>query len=83
MSQARKQQARAAVDLLAQTFPAAFNRYDRKPLKLGVAEDLLARGIAPDVIKTGLRRYCHGADYLRRMQPARRGSTWTATRRAW
>jgi sRNA-binding protein len=68
MSQARKQLAHAAVDALVATFPAAFDRFDRRPLKLGIAADLLARGIAADIIRAALGSYCRSPAYLRRMQ---------------
>jgi hypothetical protein len=59
---------RAAVGKLVETFPAAFAFIERKPLKLGIHDDLLARGIAPDVIKPGLGAYCRGGRYLRSLQ---------------
>ena len=67
MSQARKQRARAAVDALVAAFPAAFDRFDRKPLKLGIAEDLAARGIAADAVRVALGSYCRSPDYWRRV----------------
>jgi|tagenome__1003787_1003787.scaffolds.fasta_scaffold20740606_3 sRNA-binding protein len=83
MSQARKERGFVAVSQLIQMFPAAFDRFDRKPLKLGIHDDLLAREIASDVVRAGLRSYCNAAGYLSAMKPARRGSTLTATRPAW
>ena len=59
---------RAAVGTLVETFPGAFAFINRKPLKLGIHDDLLARGIAMDVIKPGLGAYCGGGRYLRWLQ---------------
>ncbi len=39
-------EANAALDNLVERFPAAFALSDRKPLKLGIRDDLLARGVA-------------------------------------
>jgi ProP effector len=60
----RRAAAHAAVTALVETFPDAFTRTDRKPLKLGVHDDLLARGIDPDVIQRGLGSYCQSTGYL-------------------
>ena len=60
----RRATAHAAVTALVETFPAAFTRTGRKPLKLGVHDDLLARGIDPDVIQRGLSSYCQSTGYL-------------------
>jgi len=64
----RAREAFAAISLLVETFPAAFVRINRKPLKLGIAEDMLARGVAPETIKVGLRSYCRGVGYLSAMK---------------
>jgi ProP effector len=60
----RRAAAHAAIIRLVETFPTAFFRTGRKPLKLGIADDLLARGIAPDVITKGLASYCSSTGYL-------------------
>ena len=60
--------ARAAVSQLVEMFPAAFARFDRKPLKLGIRKDLLARGISIRTIASGLGSYCHSIDYLGAMK---------------
>src|SRR5262249_53716546 len=56
--------AHAAITALVETFPAAFTGFGRKPLKLGIHDDLLARGIAPDVATKGLAAYCSSMGYL-------------------
>jgi sRNA-binding protein len=47
-----------------ETLPAAFTSFGRKPLKLGIHDDLIARGGAPDVITKGLESYCSSTGYL-------------------
>jgi ProP effector len=49
---------------LVRQFPAAF-RIDgpRKPLKIGIEDDLALRGISRDVIQRGLDRYCSNSRY--------------------
>src|SRR4051812_37844621 len=64
----RAREAYAAVGLLVETFPAAFVRINRRPLKLGIHDDLLARGIATDVVKAGLGSYCRSTGYLEAMK---------------
>jgi sRNA-binding protein len=64
MSQKHKTLAHAGVAELAAGFPGAFAG-ERRPLKFGIHDDLLARGIAPDVVKHGLRLHCGRPDYLR------------------
>jgi ProP effector len=64
-SSSRARRARAAIDLMIEKFPAAFVRYgERKPLKLDIRADLLAHGIAKDVIAAALGSYCHNVGYL-------------------
>jgi sRNA-binding protein len=60
----RRAAAHAAVVRLVETFPTAFFRTDRKPLKLGIHDDLLARGVAADVATKGLASYCSSTGYL-------------------
>jgi sRNA-binding protein len=61
------------IGLLADQFPLAFNRYERKrlPLKIGIHLDLLAtvEGIAPDALKLALRVYTTNKFYRTQLQP--------------
>jgi ProP effector len=58
-------EARTALNKLAKRFPAAFALSNRKPLKLGIRDDLLARGVAPEVASAGLRLYCWNGRYFK------------------
>jgi len=62
-----QRQAHAAVIALAQQFPAAFVRgpLARMPLKIGIHEDLLARGVDRRTLKVGLGSYARSEGYLR------------------
>ena len=44
----------AALSVLIEKFPATFFHFTRKPLKLRIHQDLLARGVAPDTIANGV-----------------------------
>ena len=67
-SKGRREKAYAAVDLLVATFPAAFTRFDRKPLKLGIDHDLIERGIALACVRAGVATYCRSNSYLAALQ---------------
>src|SRR5262249_48838970 len=55
----------ATVARLMQSFPAAFVRSGpRKPLKLGIHDDLVAAGFATREISYGLGSYCNNYRYL-------------------
>jgi ProP effector len=55
----------AAIGQLIEQFPLAFVRFgERPPLKLGIHDDLLERGIALDVVRAGLGSYCYSVRYL-------------------
>jgi ProP effector len=61
----------AAIALLAETWPACFSVYEgrRKPLKLGIHQDVLAAlegAITPKELKNALRHYTGNRCYLRR-----------------
>jgi ProP effector len=62
--------AAALIAVLAEHFPNCFSVYEarRRPLKLGVFEDLLTVGILPkDELKAALRAYCSNAVYRSRL----------------
>jgi ProP effector len=63
-SKSRTAAAQAAITALIEAFPAAFTSTGRRPLKLGIHDDLLARGIAADVATKGLAAYCTSTGYL-------------------
>jgi ProP effector len=54
----------AALSVLIEKFPATFFHFTRKPLKLHIHQDLLARGVAPDTIANGVGYYCRRLSYL-------------------
>src|SRR5262249_7741391 len=58
----------AAVAALVETFPAAFTSTDRRPLKLRIRDDLIARGVPADVAPQGLAAYCASTGYLNAMK---------------
>ena len=60
----RRAASHAALTALVAAFPTAFFRAGRKPLKLGIHDDLIARGVAQDVIQRGLSSYCQSVGYL-------------------
>jgi ProP effector len=61
----RRLLAYAAIAALCKTFPAAFARHGaRRPLKIGIDRDLVARGVDADVIRAGLGSYCRSPAYL-------------------
>jgi ProP effector len=58
-----------AMLLLVEKFPAAFSEAgERRPLKIGLANDLLARGINRQVTARGLHSYCNAYRYLVALQ---------------
>jgi ProP effector len=58
-----------AMLLLVEKFPAAFSEAgERQPLKVGIANDLLARGISRQIVARGLHSYCNAYRYLVAMQ---------------
>jgi sRNA-binding protein len=62
-------QGRETISVLADWFPQCFVLYQqrRKPLKIGIFDDLLAAtsgAIAPKELQAALRRYCRSAGYL-------------------
>ncbi len=64
----RRQQITAALDRLANTFPQTFFVYGahRKPLKIGIANDIAATGaIPPEELRWVLRSYCGATGYFR------------------
>jgi sRNA-binding protein len=62
-------QAYAAVSLLTERFPAIFARTgERRPLKIGIAVDLLAHGLDRQMVHDGLRSYCGSYRYLAGLQ---------------
>jgi ProP effector len=63
-SKSRTAAAQAAIAALIESFPAAFASTGRKPLKLGIRDDLIARGIAAEVATKGLAAYCTSTGYL-------------------
>ena len=70
MSKNSSKIAYAAVAVLGETFAAAFARRgaERRPLKIGIARDLLERGVDLDVIRAGLGSYCRSYGYLSAMK---------------
>ena len=63
------QTALATIDLLAETFPQCFAVFERRrrPLKLGIHSDVLAKlngAITPKECATALRIYCANRFYL-------------------
>src|SRR5215467_4944494 len=64
MSNRRRAATLAAVTALIEMFPAAFTSTARKPLKLGIRDDLIARGIAAEVATKVLAAYCTSTGYL-------------------
>ena len=58
-----------AMLLLVEKFPAAFSEAgERRPLKVGIANDLLARGISRQIVARGLHSYCNAYRYLVALQ---------------
>src|SRR5436190_9363888 len=58
-----------AMLLPVEKFPAAFSEAgERQPLKVGIAKDLLARGINRHIVARGLHSYCNAYRYLVAMQ---------------
>src|SRR5262245_30911805 len=54
--------------LIAEKFPAAFSQAPPRPLKIGLAADLLAHGIDRQAVREGLRWYCGSHRYLVALQ---------------
>ena len=59
----------ACLQQLAGQFPAAFlTDGPRKPLKIGIHDDLALRGVSRGVIQRGLGMYCNNGRYLAGLQ---------------
>jgi len=67
--QKRRADSTAVIAQLAALFPKAFavNHHERKPLKIGIDADIVARGVAiePRALWRPLRVYCASFGYLR------------------
>jgi sRNA-binding protein len=67
--QKRRADSTAVIAQLAALFPKAFavNHHERKPLKIGIDADIVARGVAiePPALWRPLRVYCASFGYLR------------------
>lgn len=53
----------AALRILLEQFPDCFDRNDRRPLKIGIHRDLVARGVDRRTARIGLSRYCGQIGY--------------------
>src|SRR5262245_39028071 len=56
--------AAAALRMLVELFPNCFAWNNHRPLKIGIRQDIAARGVALNVARVGLRRYCIQIAYL-------------------
>lgn len=70
MRRTSNQKTAAVLELLAEAWPACFSIYEgrRKPLKIGVRDDILARvagAIRPRELSRALSVYCASPGYLR------------------
>jgi ProP effector len=63
MSNSQKR-VREAITKFCEQFPAAFTRTDRRPLKIGIRDELLALGFDRKLVVMALRSYCRGSSYL-------------------
>lgn len=65
--QKRRADSTAVIAQLAALFPKAFavNHHERKPLKIGIDADIVARGVAIEPLWRPLRVYCASFGYLR------------------
>ncbi len=60
----------AAVALVSETYPLAFDRKNVRPLKIGIQEDILADAKLPKgKVKRALASYVRSGHYLRSLQP--------------
>jgi len=59
----KEAEAVAVLRILMERFPNCFNWNDHRPLKIGIHQDLVTRGIDRQTVRLGLSRYCGHIGY--------------------